>query len=391
MKHILMISILCCMFFNLFGQDWLYLGQSAPGMEPERFPPVELQANADWWWHSSPIFSPNGDEMFFVKYYAAQYMEMNYMKAENGEWTEPETPWFVTPDYVDNCPTFSVTGDTLYFISTRPGGFIFKTTKVNDNWTTPVALSIPTTPGMDLGWQFSINNNKDIYLESEDDIYCTRFIGGSYQTLEVLPSEINTNYNEFCSYIDPEDNFILFSSNRPGSYGFHDIYISSKDDIGNWTEAVNLGSEINTYNEEAFSFISYDNLYFFFTTQHANDLGYNPYWVDAQVIFDMVTDVDKQEVIPKSDFSLNNYPNPFNPSTEIQFQISDSYEIESLEIEIFNLKGQKIKTIPVILKEVEGSVVWNGTGQSNTPVSSGIYYYKLNTPNSPVKKMVLLK
>jgi FlgD Ig-like domain/WD40-like Beta Propeller Repeat len=393
MKNIFTILILCCMFISLSGQDWLYLGQTPPGMIPERFPPEELQANADWWWHSSPIFSPNGDEMFFVKYYAAQYMELNYMKVENGEWTEPETPGFVTPDYVDNCPTFSVTGDTLYFLSTRPGGFIFMTTKENGMWTNPEPLQIPIPTGFELGWQFSINRNRDIYLESDSDLYCTRFIGGNYQTPEALPAVINTNNSEFCPYIDPEDNFILFSSNRPGSYGFHDIYISSKDNNGNWTEAVNLGSEINTDNDEAFSFITYDNLYFFFTSQQANDLGYNPYWVDAQVIFDMITDADQQEVIPTSEIRLNNYPNPFNPSTEIRFQISDFSEIGSAAIEIYNLKGQIVKTIPInsLTHQPINSVTWNGTDQSENSVSSGIYYYKFNTPNSPVMKMLLLK
>ena len=40
-----------------------------------------------------------------------------------------------------------------------------------------------------------------------------------------------------------------------------------------------------------------------------------------------------------------NYPNPFNPSTEIRFQLSDISEIESAEITIYNIKGQKIKTL----------------------------------------------
>jgi len=55
------------------------------------------------------------------------------------------------------------------------------------------------------------------------------------------------------------------------------------------------------------------------------------------------------------------------------------------------MKTQKVKEIPVILSGVEGSETWDGTDQSNNPVSSGIYYYKLNTPNSPVKKMLLIK
>ncbi|MFC1898098.1 TolB family protein [Candidatus Cloacimonadota bacterium] len=39
----------------------------------------------------------------------------------------------------------------------------------------------------------------------------------------------------------------------------------------------------------------------------------------------------------------------------------------------------------------QSSIIWNGTDQSDHPVSSGIYYCKLNIPNSPVKKIMLIK
>jgi len=46
----------------------------------------------------------------------------------------------------------------------------------------------------------------------------------------------------------------------------------------------------------------------------------------------------------KNSCSIRNYPNPFNPSTIISFEISEM-NIETVNIEIYNLKGQKIKTI----------------------------------------------
>ncbi len=63
-------------------------------------------------------------------------------------------------------------------------------------------------------------------------------------------------------------------------------------------------------------------------------------------------------------------------------------------IEIYNLKGQKIKTFHVILSGVEGqtSVVWNGTDENNQPVSSGIYFYKFKAGKfEETRKMLLLK
>ncbi len=112
---------------------------------------------------------------------------------------------------------------------------------------------------------------------------------------------------------------------------------------------------------------------------------------------------------------LQNFPNPFNPTTEIRFQVSDFRNIDSAEIAVYNLKGQKVKTLPVILNGVEGSQVnvprpstqlgmtqagnreyssvWNGTDQNNQPVSSGIYFYKLMIDGKTIdsKRCVLLK
>ncbi|MCK4694740.1 MAG: T9SS type A sorting domain-containing protein, partial [Candidatus Cloacimonetes bacterium] len=94
-------------------------------------------------------------------------------------------------------------------------------------------------------------------------------------------------------------------------------------------------------------------------------------------------------------FNLHNYPNPFNPTTEIRFQISDFSEIGSAEISIYNLKGQKVKTFDAFPNRGLGtrSVMWNGTDENNKPVASGIYLYQLISDNKPVanNKMLLLK
>jgi len=90
-------------------------------------------------------------------------------------------------------------------------------------------------------------------------------------------------------------------------------------------------------------------------------------------------------------YTLTNYPNPFNPTTTITFSIHTD-NIENTELFIYNIKGQKVKEFDVILNGAESSsIVWNGTNQNNQLVSSGLYYYKLNVPNSLVKKMIMLK
>jgi hypothetical protein len=96
------------------------------------------------------------------------------------------------------------------------------------------------------------------------------------------------------------------------------------------------------------------------------------------------------------DLELTNYPNPFNPSTTISFNLN-AKDAKDAKIEIYNLKGQKVKTIPVILNEVEEStdqhsVTWNGKDDNGKSVSSGIYFYKLKAGKlKKTKKMLLIK
>ncbi len=104
----------------------------------------------------------------------------------------------------------------------------------------------------------------------------------------------------------------------------------------------------------------------------------------------------EDELVSNMTRLLGNFPNPFNPTTTISFNLYVN-DAKNAKIEIYNLKGQRVKTFPVILSGVEGStgqysVVWNGTDDNNQPVSSGIYFYKLKTGNfQQTKKMIMMK
>ncbi len=110
----------------------------------------------------------------------------------------------------------------------------------------------------------------------------------------------------------------------------------------------------------------------------------NIYWDGGLVSNDENTN-------PIVNFDLKqNYPNPFNPTTTISYSLDNTSYVE---IEIYNLKGQKIKTL-VSKSQTKGShsVEWNGKDVSEHTVSSGVYFYKLNVNNqSTMKKMILLK
>ena len=85
-----------------------------------------------------------------------------------------------------------------------------------------------------------------------------------------------------------------------------------------------------------------------------------------------------------------NYPNPFNPETKINFDLKDN---SNVSIEIFNIRGQKVKTlINEQLNKGQHSVIWNGKDADNRSVASGIYFYRMSSENySATGKMLLMK
>ncbi len=89
-----------------------------------------------------------------------------------------------------------------------------------------------------------------------------------------------------------------------------------------------------------------------------------------------------------------NYPNPFNGLTTIQYEIPDSKTAGTkVAIQIFNVLGQKVRTL-INTPHDPGQyrVTWNGTDESGSQVSSGIYFYRLITNNHlTTKKMIYVK
>jgi hypothetical protein len=99
---------------------------------------------------------------------------------------------------------------------------------------------------------------------------------------------------------------------------------------------------------------------------------------------------DYAAVVPE-DFSLSpNFPNPFNSSTIIEYEIPYRSYVELL---VYNLLGQKIRTL---VEETEGAGVhhasWDGCDASGRPVAAGIYFYSLKSGDfAATSKMILLK
>lgn len=94
--------------------------------------------------------------------------------------------------------------------------------------------------------------------------------------------------------------------------------------------------------------------------------------------------------IPKTSNLEGNYPNPFNPETTIKYSISEK---SNVSLTIYNVKGQIVKEL---VNEIQNpgfkSVVWNGKDSKQKSVSSGVYFYRLETNNHhSIRKMLLMK
>ena len=92
-----------------------------------------------------------------------------------------------------------------------------------------------------------------------------------------------------------------------------------------------------------------------------------------------------------TDFALHeNYPNPFNPSTTLRFDLP---ELSDVNIVIYNMVGQKIRSFRVSsMAAGYHSLKWNATNDYGDQVSAGVYFYQFQTKEFvKTRKMILLK
>ena len=99
---------------------------------------------------------------------------------------------------------------------------------------------------------------------------------------------------------------------------------------------------------------------------------------------------DEEANIPAEFKLLQSYPNPFNPETTIEFQISRP---SFVTLKIYNISGQEIKTLVNESKSAGYySIKWDGTNDNGLKVNSGVFIYMIKAGIfSDVKKMILLK
>ncbi|MFZ5979290.1 MAG: FlgD immunoglobulin-like domain containing protein [Candidatus Zixiibacteriota bacterium] len=106
---------------------------------------------------------------------------------------------------------------------------------------------------------------------------------------------------------------------------------------------------------------------------------------------DVMMDTDNDANNLPDNYSLSaNYPNPFNPSTTIEFNLPSAGNVELV---VYNIRGQVVRTlVDGQMSAGNHTVTWNSTNDVGEQVASGVYLYRLRADSfTAVKKMILMK
>ncbi len=202
---------------------------------------------------------------------------------------------------------------------------------------------------------------------------------------EVWNQTFDTDYDEeFRSVSQTIDGgYIMAGCTDKFSYSESDVLIVKTDVDGDeeWSRiygysGIDRANSVQQISENNFVVLGFTNL-----------TGSPDFWL---LRLGVETSINNN-LFPNNKIFVNNFPNPFNPSTSIEFTINYNSHIE---LSIYNIKGQKIKTLAQN-EFSKGShlIIWNGDDEFNKPVSTGIYFYKLEVNGiiETMKKCLLLK
>jgi outer membrane protein OmpA-like peptidoglycan-associated protein len=219
-----------------------------------------------------PVASADGTTLYFTvegnpinKYKDGQDIWMS-KRDENGEWTKAERlPDYINSQRYNGVYACSNDGTTLLVRglynsvnkATHRGFSIIR--KVNNGWTMPSPVIVKDynilSQGIYTGgtissdekiliMYFSTEKNSDI-----NDLWISKYdsIKGEYS----IPTKLNISeedYDEISPYIGPDNKTLFYSSDRPGSIGDNDIWMTKRldDTWMNWSEPINIGAPFNT-------------------------------------------------------------------------------------------------------------------------------------------------
>lgn len=133
----------------------------------------------------------------------------------------------------------------------------------------------------------TIDGKKMIFtrrVNDDEDFYESEYINQEWTKAKPVPGKINTTLNEGAQNISQDGNWLIFTGcNYPEGLGSCDLYISYRMKNGNWTEAENLGSIINTESWESAPALSPDKKDLYFSSNRPGGMGGRDIWVSHRL------------------------------------------------------------------------------------------------------------
>ncbi|MDY0280194.1 MAG: OmpA family protein [Salinivirgaceae bacterium] len=193
--------------------------------------------------------------------------------------------------YSDHSPVISTDESVMLFTSTREGSVggransydqeydedIYISYKTRGRWGAPVNVGDPlNTRSEDATVALSADGQSLLIYNGQrgnGDLQISRLDGDRWSWPEWLSGEINTKAKESSASFANNDRMIYFVSEMPGGIGGKDIWVSSKDRKGRWSQPKNLGTTINTPFDEESVFMHPDGRTLYFSSKGHNTMG----------------------------------------------------------------------------------------------------------------------
>jgi hypothetical protein len=287
--------------------------------------------------------------------------------------TNQETPYVFSKKLVEKKfsqgsinenPAVSFDGNTMVYTERRGiNNAILFSRKIRGIWQPPVEINSQLRSGQDCS-SCSLNNDGTFLLLYKTDnfdgnIYSSEFRNNSWTPVRKLNKNINTKYYESHAAISPDSKNLYFTSNREGGRGGLDIYVSERDEAGDWGPAINLGDTINTvYNEDTPFITLNDSILYFSSEGHSGMGGYDIFrsWRS-----NLTWDVPQNLGFPVNSTDDDRFFQPFNNDENGFYSIVTDYKKKEIFYitlttprldRIFEIKGNySLKDTVVVFDE----------------------------------------
>jgi len=260
-----------------------YLGQKMPGRTPEIFAPGIVSKDGD---QGEINIAPDLAEIIYWERKPPEYQNafVRFFRDRN-QWYGPEVLTFST-EYICMEPSLSPDGKTLFYVTNKPEQEdgkpeqkpdIWFVKKTEGKWGNPTNMGSPINTDDVEVQPFLSAENRFYFCMPPAVIYASDLMNGQWQKPVKLSKNINLG-RVSSPRVSPDMTCLIFHSDRAGGVGGYDLYISFKDQSGEWMESKNMGPAINTTQDECDPSFSPDGKYIFFSRD--GDI----YWVKATVI-----------------------------------------------------------------------------------------------------------